>query len=207
MSVTEKVTTRVKRMQKGVPFPINGFYSLGSSASVQKALSRLAQQGEIVRVSNGYYVRPKPLAGIPSLQTKTSAVKVAQRWARENGYTLVPQGQEAAYRLGLQTQAPVKTIYWTNGPSRRFAIGNEVVEVRHVGKQKLRWAGQPAGTVLRSLTAIPPESTELADLAHAFQRLSLSEEESRAVVRKLNAIPLPQAWQVKLKQLEQSLAS
>src|SRR5690606_23930529 len=108
MSVAMKVSSRVNRMKRGVPFPITGFYSLGSRTSVQKAMSRLAQQGGVQRVSKGFYVRPAPLPSMPSLKTTTSAEQVARAWAKEHGYKLVSQGQEAAYRLGFQTQAPMK---------------------------------------------------------------------------------------------------
>ena len=143
MSVALKVSNRVERMKRGVPFSITGFYALGNRTSVQKALSRLAQEGVVERVSKGIYVRPKPLPSMPSIKTTASAEQVAKVWAKEHGYKLVSQGQEAAYRLGLQTQAPMRTIFWSNGPSREFRIGNEVVEVRHITEQKLRWGNAP----------------------------------------------------------------
>ncbi|WP_409523309.1 DUF6088 family protein [Nitrincola sp. MINF-07-Sa-05] len=190
-------------MKRGVPFSITGFYSLGSRASVQKAISRLALEGVVERVSKGFYVRPKPLPSMPSIKTTASAEQVAKAWAKEHGYKLVSQGQEAAYRLGLQTQAPMKTVYWSNGPSREFRIGNQVVEVRHISDQKLRWEKEPAGALLRGLLVTPPESVEVSGLKKAVQRLSLTPAEIKAVVKKLSSLPLLNAWQSKLEQLEQ----
>jgi len=205
MSIPEKVNARLNRMKRGVPFPISGFYTLGTQTSIQKAMSRLAKDGVIERVSKGFYVRPKPLASIPSIKVTTSAEKVAQAWAKEHSYKLVRQGLEAAYRLGLQTQAPVKTIYWSNGPTRQFKIGNETVEVRHITNKKLRWANRPEGVFLRSLIVTSPESVEVLGLQSAAKRLSLSKEETRVVVRKLSRTPLLQAWQGKLEQFERTL--
>lgn len=202
MSVAMKVSSRVNRMKRGVPFSITGFYSLGSRTSVQKAISRLAQEGVVERVSKGFYVRPKPLPSMPSIKTTASAEQVAKVWAKEHGYKLVSQGQEAAYRLGFQTQAPMKTVYWSNGPSREFRIGNQVVEVRHISGQKLRWGKTPEGTLLRGLLVMSPESVELSGLKRAIQRLSLSPVEARAVLHKLRSLPLLNAWQEKLQQLE-----
>ena len=206
MSVSEKVSARLQRMKRGVPFSISGFYSLGSRTSVEKAMSRLAKEGVIERVSKGYYVRPKPLKSLPSVTITASAEQVARTWARENGYKLVTQGQEAAYRLGLQTQAPVKTIFWSNGPSRQFSIGKEIVEVRHITEKKLRWAGLPEGTLLRSLLVLSPETVEFSGMLKAFKRLALSNQESKAVLHKLGGIPLPLAWQRKLQQFGRMLA-
>ena len=55
-------------MQRGTPFTIEKFYSLGSVTAVQKAMSRLTKEGEIVRVAKGIYSRPKPLAALPSIK-------------------------------------------------------------------------------------------------------------------------------------------
>lgn len=205
MSVAMKVASRVNRMKRGVPFPITGFYALGNHTSVQKSISRLAQEGVVVRVAKGFYVRPKPLASIPSIKTTASAEQVAKAWAKVNGYKLVSQGQEAAYRLGLQTQAPMKTVYWSNGPTREFSIGNQVVEVRHVCDQKLRWEKAPEGTFLRGLLVTPPESVDVSDLKKAGQRLSLTPAEIKIVAKKLSTVPMLNAWQSKLAQLEQAL--
>ena len=204
MSVAMKVASRVNRMKRGVPFSITGFYSLGNHTSVQKAISRLAQEGVVERVSKGYYVRPKPLPSMPSIKTTASAEQVAKVWAKEHGYKLVSQGQEAAYRLGLQTQAPMKTVYWSNGPSREFRVGNQVVEVRHISGQKLRWEKEPEGALLRGLLVTPPESVEVSGLKKAVQRLSLTPAETRRVAKKLSTLPLLNAWQSKLQQLEQT---
>lgn len=207
MFITERVRSRIQRMKRGIPFPINGFYSLGTETAVQKAMSRLAKEGVISRVSKGFYVRPKPLKSLPSVSATTSAEQVARAWAKVNGYKLVHQGYEAAYRLGFQTQAPMKSIFWSNGPSRQFKIGNEVVEVRRISEQKLRWPGSPEGALLRSLSVLSPETLEWPELRNAFNRLNLSETESKAVLSKVRNALLNNAWREKLGMFEQQLAA
>jgi hypothetical protein len=178
-------------MRRGAPFSISQFHTLGTAASVQKALSRLAQEGVIERVAKGIYVRPKALAGMPSIKITASAEQIAKKWAQQNGYTLVRQGIESAYRLGLQTQAPVKTVFWSNGANRTFSVGNETVEVRHVAESKLRWKSRPEGELLRSFTVTPANSVKLSELKKALTRLKLSKAESQTAIKKLKATPLP----------------
>lgn len=205
MSIYSKVEHRLSRMQRGKPFSIEGFYSLGTLSAVQKAMSRLAQSGEITRVSKGYYVRPKPLAIMPSIKTTTSAIELAHTWAKDHGYALVPQGLEAAHRLGLQQQAPMKVIYWTSGPSRSFKIGSEVVEVKHRANKNLRWANKPEGALLRSLSVLSPSEVAESDILQVFNRLSLSGSEAANIVRKLREQVLPKSWQRKLEYCEEVL--
>lgn len=203
MSIANKAIARVNRMRRGEPFSIGGFYSLGTHTAVQKAMSRMVKQGSIERVSKGFYVRPKSLASIPSITLTTNTEQIAKVWAKENGYALASQGLEAAYRLGFQTQAPMKTILWSNGPSREFAVGNEVVKVRHTTIQKLRWIGRPEGELLRGISVTPPESIELKTLTLAFKRLSLSGTEAKVVIHKLKKLTISQAWMNKLTELEE----
>lgn len=206
MSVQAKITSRIQRMKRGVPFSIAVFYELGSVTSVQKAFSRLSKEGVIERASKGFYVRPKPLANIPSVKVTTSAEQVARAWARKNNHKLVSQGLEAAYRIGFQTQAPMKKIFWTSGPTRKFKMGNEVVEARHITPSKLNWGEKPEGLLLRSMNVTSPESVGVSGLKTAFSRLSLSPIEVRVVVNKLRNSKLPSEWEHTLTHYEEAMA-
>lgn len=192
-------------MQKGSPFPIEKFYALGSVTSVQKAMSRLTQQGVLIRVAKGIYARPKPLTNLPSIKMTAKAEDVAMAWAKANRHKLAPQGLEAAYRLGLQTQAPVKTVYWSSGPSREFRIGNQSVIVIHTTSTKLRWVSQPVGVFYRALLILSAEHTSVEKLKKAISRLELSASETISALQKLQLVPQLRRWQHKLQQVQQEL--
>ncbi len=192
-------------MQKGSPFPIEKFYALGSVTSVQKAMSRLTQQGVLIRVAKGIYARPKPLTNLPSIKMTAKAEDVAMAWAKANRHKLAPQGLEAAYRLGLQTQAPVKTVYWSSGPSREFRIGNQSVIVIHTTSTKLRWVSQPVGVFYRALLILSAEHTSVEKLKKAISRLELSASETISALQKLQLVPQLRQWQHKLQQVQQEL--
>lgn len=192
-------------MQKGSPFPIEKFYALGSVTSVQKAMSRLTQQGMLIRVAKGMYARPKPLTNLPSIKMTAKAEDVAMAWAKVNRHKLAPQGLEAAYRLGLQTQAPVKTVYWSSGPSREFKIGNQSVIVIHTTSTKLRWVSQPVGVFYRALLILSAEHTSVEKLKKAISRLELSASETISALQKLQLVPQLRQWQHKLQQVQQEL--
>ena len=205
MSVSALVANRVSRMRRGTPFSIEGFYTLGTTASVQKAMSRLAKEEKIIRVAKGIYSRPKPLKSIPSIKMIAKAEEVAKTWARIHHYKMVPQGLEAAYRLGMQTQAPMKSIYWTTGPTREFKVGNEVVQVHHVAKNKFQWANKPEGALFRGLLALSPEHTSESSLKIALIRLQLTKGEALKVISKLQKNAMLALWKHKLENVERSL--
>jgi len=207
VSVSVLVANRVSRMKRGTPFSIEGFYSLGTTTSVQKAMSRLAKEEKIIRVAKGIYSRPKPLKSIPSIKITAKAEDVAKTWARTHHYKIVPQGLEAAYRLGMQTQAPMKSVYWTTGPSREFKIGNEVVQVHHTAKSKLQWENKPEGTLFRGLLALSPKHTSESSLKNALTRLKLTKIEMLNVIAKLQKNAMLAMWKPKLENVERSLLS
>lgn len=207
MSVSNLVANRVSRMKRGIPFSIEGFYSLGTTASVQKAMSRLAKEETIIRVAKGIYSRPKPLKNIPSIKITAKAEEVAKTWARTHYYKIVPQGLESAYRLGMQAQAPMKSVYWTTGPTREFKVGNEVVQVHHTAKSKLQWENKPEGTLFRGLLALSPEHTSESLLKNALTRLQLSKSETLKVISKLQKNAMLTMWTIKLENVKHSLLS
>jgi hypothetical protein len=207
MSISALVSKRVSHMKRGTPFSIERFYTLGTTTSVQKAMSRLAKEEKIVRVAKGIYSRPKPLKSNPSSKHPAKAEDVAKTWARTHHYKMVPQGLDAAYRLALQTQAPMKSVYWTTGPSREFKVGNEVVQLRHTAKSKLQWENKPEGTLFRGLLALSPKHTSESLLKNALTRLQLTESETLKVISKLQKNAMLVMWKLKLENVERSLLS
>lgn len=160
----------------------------------------------IVRVDRGFYARPKPLKNIPSIKIVTSAEKVVAAWAKERGYKITIQGLEAAYRLGMQTQAPVKRIYWSNGPSREFKVGNETVIVQHKSESKLKWLNRPEGELLRGLLSLNRKYARLEAIKNAFSRLNISSRETRAAIaKKLVSEPALQGWRTQLELFQQAI--
>lgn len=209
MSISQQVSARINRMRKGVPFELSGFYKLGTPGAVQQAMSRLAKEGTIVRVSKGIYARPRPLKLLPSISVTTSAELLAKVWAKKFGYKIAHHGMEDAYRLGLQTQAPLSTIYWTNGPSKEISVGKEVIKLLpfpNVERTTLIFSATPEGAFYRSFTVLEPESVSPTQVVGAIKRLSLSTEQAENVIYKLKKILLNQKWSQLLGEAENELS-
>lgn len=147
MSVLELVRKQIQQFPLGEPFLVQEMLGLGSRSAVYRALSRLTKLGEIQRVARGFYARPKtsPVLGMLSVP----GVKVAQAVARAQGAKLVLSGAEAANRLGLSTQIPTRTVYWSTGPSRTLRVGNQEILIKF--RKRLVGAGSAAGPVITAL--------------------------------------------------------
>jgi len=150
VSVLELVREKAQQYPLGEPFSVKEMRGVGSRAAVDQALSRLTKMGEIQRVARGFYARPKtsPMLGMLSVP----GAKIAQAAARAQGAKLLISGAEAANRLGLSTQVPTRTVYWSTGPSRTLRIGNQEILIK--SRRNLVGADSAAGPVIAALRYI-----------------------------------------------------
>lgn len=185
-SVPDRIMRRVRAGGRGGVFTPSDFLDLAGRASVDQALSRLAKSGKLRRLARGLYDYPKvhPKLGLLS----PAPDDVARALARETGSRAQIAGAHAANALGLSTQVPAKSLYLTDGPSRRIVLGKRIVDMRHASPKHLIAPGSPAGTVVQALRHVGP--VRAADVAQvAARRLSANDKKVLAA----NALQAP-AW-------------
>ncbi|WEX91546.1 type IV toxin-antitoxin system AbiEi family antitoxin domain-containing protein (plasmid) [Sinorhizobium garamanticum] len=164
---------RARAGGRGGVFTPSDFLDIAARAAVDQALSRLVKGGKLRRLARGLYDFPKvhpqlgPLSPTPD--------DVAQALARETGSHVQIAGARAANALGLSTQVPAKSVYLTDGPSRRVVLGKRVVDLRHASPKHLIAPGSAAGTVVQALRHVG--AVRARDVARiAAPRLSASDK-------------------------------
>lgn len=173
-------------MPKGRPFAGAVFAQVGSRASINKALSRLVQSGKLERVARGVYMRPK-MSMYTGRVVRPSPLAVMEVITKANGETIQIHGAEAVRRLGLSTQMQVLPTFYTSGSTREIKVGNAVVRLRHVSKDRLQHAGTTVGVVLTALYYIGKEGLSANVVSKIVSALSGEE------LMKLRACKMP-AW-------------
>lgn len=199
MSTLDKVLLHLEGLERGAPFYVSDLYALGSRGSVYSAMGELVRSGKVVRISRGMYAAPKPLPSAPDIIITTSPEEIAKLWAKKHQYRLASQGLEAAYKIGFQTQAPVRSVYWSDGPTREFVFGNATLCIRRVSSKKLKFAGHALGVILRAIYVTDADTIEMKDLQVAFKRLSIPGTEMEKILKQLCEEPLPKKWVGKLE--------
>lgn len=149
MNTSKAIRERIASQPEGEPFTPALFAGLGSRASIDQALMRLARSGSIERIGHGLYVVPKP--GRFGVKAMPAPEQVARAVAEAEGATIGIHGAEAARRLGLSTQMPAQAVFHTTGSSRRIRLGKLVIKLQHAAPRKLALAGRPAGQALSAL--------------------------------------------------------
>jgi hypothetical protein len=150
------------------------FLHLGSRAAIDKALSRLAQEGKLLRIRRGAYVAPhrgRFGARPPSTESVVQAIEASC------GETVVANGAAEANALGLTTQVPTREVFLTSGASRTLHLGSRCVELKHASRWQLLLGKRPAGQVIRALSWLGPQEAPAA-LKQLYGKLPESEWEA-----------------------------
>ena len=174
-----KIKRRIIGKGRGAVFTPGDFLNLGSRAAVDQALSRLADQGVIRRLTRGVYDYPKQSPRLGALSPDTDAV--ARAIARKDSHVVQVSPARAANMLGLTTQVPAKAVYLTNGPSRTKQIGRQSIVMRNAAAKNLVGAGRPTGTVFQALRYLGKNGVD--DDAIARIARALDADARAAVVR------------------------
>lgn len=182
-STTHKVLKRIKGKGRGSVHTPKDFLDLGSRASVDQALSRLAKKGEIRRVRRGVYDYPRQNDRLGVLSPSADAVAKAVAGITK----LQVSGARAANELGLSTQVPAKHVYLTAGTRRHLTFGNQTVWLRHAAPRHLLGAGETTGLVFQALRYLGKDRVDdgvVATLCH-----KLSPDDKRALRKSVVEMP------------------
>lgn len=170
------IRERIEEFPAGEPFTPSAFLELGTRASIDQTLSRLAKTGRITRVARGIFVHPKENRFVGTIMPEP--LKVAETIAKATGAAVQIHGAEAARRLELTTQVPMQSVFHTSGPNKRIRVGNLEIKLQHVCPRKLTLAGRPAGQALAALWYLGKRGVTENVITKIRSKLSPSEFEA-----------------------------
>lgn len=168
-AVTDKIMKRVRAKGRGWVFTPKHFIDFGTRGSVDMALSRLTQAGEVRRVGRGLYDYPKLHHKLGALTPDAEMIALAV--SAQSGDQLAPSAATAANGLGLSAQIPAKPSYATTGRTRvRMAAGRSVA-LKHSRAPVLRNASETANGVVQLLASLGRNKVDADAIAHLSDRL------------------------------------
>ena len=168
--LTYRLQRRIKTRGAGAVFVPKDFIDLGTRAAVDQALSRLASQGAIRRLSRGVYDSPRENTRLGITLTPPPD-DIVRAFATTGASRIQVSGAQAANELGLSTQVPGRLVYLTDGKSRRLHIGNQAIELRHVAPRRLAASSKVSATVIEALRYLGRRSVDAAAIRHLQQTL------------------------------------
>ena len=149
LDLKQKILDRVGTQLGAVWTPVD-FIDLGGRAAIDKALQRLATDGDLNRLDRGLYHRP----GINSLTRKSDPPQtraIIDAIARRDQARLVVDGMTAANDLGLTTAVPSQVTVLTDARLRPIQLGAQQIRFKQAAPSRLYWAGRPAMRFVQAL--------------------------------------------------------
>lgn len=126
--INETIKAAVQQVDEPTIFFITDFPEYGHEY-VRKVLAGLVEDGELIRLSKGVYMRPKMTrlgALYPDIETIVQAI------ALRDSANVLPTGAAAENLLGLSEQVPMNYVYLTDGSSRVLTLGQQTIHFKRV---------------------------------------------------------------------------
>jgi hypothetical protein len=102
--------------------------------------------------------------------------QVARTIARNNAVRIEASDAWAANLLGLSTQVPGKIVYLTNGTSRTYRVGRQLIAFRRIGPKELRAKSGASNLVVQALRHLGRDGVDQTVIDHLRKRLTRSEQ-------------------------------
>ncbi|MBI4931167.1 MAG: type IV toxin-antitoxin system AbiEi family antitoxin domain-containing protein [Bacteroidetes bacterium] len=175
-----QVLNAIKQAQRGPIFFVESFLFAGNAKAVNKALERLVAKGEIIRLAQGIYTRPKQSTLLGNVTP--SVEEIAKAIASRDKARIVPTGVFALNALGLSTQVPLNVVYLTDGASRRIQIGKRSILFKRTAPKNLAAIGNISKLVIQALKSIgkdkvdPDEEKKILALLKKEKRKNLEQD-------------------------------
>lgn len=151
-SVDKNITNYIDKTPRGKIFFPEDFKEYGSSGTIRLTLHRLVEKGEIKRIAQGVYVKPKISKLLGELTPTAEDVAIAI--AKRDKARIIPTGVYAQNRLGLSTQVPTKAVYLTDGSPRLIKVGKRTILFKKTSPKNLSTKGEISSLVIQALKDI-----------------------------------------------------
>lgn len=179
MNAMQTIRKQIGAVPDGSIFTMRDFYGISDPNNTKQCISRLVREGALNRVCKGIYQKPRYIKILNSYASADPQL-VAEALVRENGWSIAPSGNAALNILGLDTQIPMRTVYVSSGPNRRYEWGRTSIEFQHRSSKEIGPFSEITALIIQALKAIGHENIQ--DW-HIRRMQSLLTEKDRGTIR------------------------
>lgn len=153
ISIEDKIYARIKRHKRGWAMTNRDFIDLATAATVDWSLYKLKEKDIIRPILRGIYDYPK-YSELLQERMAPDLNSVAQAIARKNQWHIQISGSAALNFLGLSTQIPMSTIFYSDGPNRTFLIEDRKLQFKHKILKESKIASPMSEIVVQALSEL-----------------------------------------------------
>lgn len=148
-----KIIRRMRSKDSNAIFISSDFADLTDLNSIRKILSRLVDDGKIVRVNQGLFSLIK-YNEILRKEVMPSAYAVANAYARKFSWDIYPTPSTSLNLTGISTQVPSKYIFISDGPYKQYKYLKYTIEYKHSANRFLKGLSNTQIVIIQALKGI-----------------------------------------------------
>ena len=150
MTISQTIEDKFKRIKdKSLLFASD--FPQYDQEYVGDLLSRYVNDGRLVRLANGVYLKTTITKFGPVYPSPT---EIAENIARRDHAQVLMSGLTAENYFGLSTQVPMKIVFLTSGSARKLTVGNTVIEFKRGVPKNFAFKDKTLATLCLALKSI-----------------------------------------------------
>lgn len=170
ISIKDKVISRIYGRGRGWAFSSKDFANKFNRIDIDRALSTLNKEGTIRRVLRGIYDYPE-YSSMLQQTLSPDLNQVAQALARKFNWRIAPSGATALNLLGLSTQVPGRIIYLSDGPKRKYHVGNSVIEFNKGSLKEVGFSLKESALIVQVLKSLGRQNIDDGTISKIRDRI------------------------------------
>lgn len=176
LSLEDKIFARIKGYGRGWVMTNSDFGDLGKTSSVAWCLYRLKDRKVIRPLLRGIYDFPK-FSELLQEEMAPDMELTARAIARKFQWHIQISGNAALNYLGLSTQVPMKIVYYSDGPNRKYEILGRMIAFKHVSLKETKFSYPQSEIIVQALKELGEERITDAVIKTIREHIKDSERE------------------------------
>ena len=185
-SLTDKIYKIMKSKSINEAFIYNDFLNIGKYDAIRKSFSRLEKAKKIVKILPGIYYVPY-FSKLIKEYTPPPIDGTINALQRKFGWTLISDNNMFLNKMNLDTQIPVKFSFYTDGPSKKYAIAGVEIKLKHKIDHDLKKVSPKYGNIVRAVKVIGKDRMT-NDQKEVLKKL-LNEKEKDELINESKKLP------------------
>ncbi len=153
MTLSNIIENKINEAPYGEVFIVSDFIDVAPYDTARKILSRLCEDGLIKKITRGMYYKPK-YSSLLNEYVEPNMNLVADAFARNFGWTIIPSGETAINLLGLSTQVTSHYDFISSGPYRSYNINGIIISFSHRMDKEFNGLSYKSRLIIQAIKAI-----------------------------------------------------
>lgn len=183
---TKELETRIVELKHGEAFSAYDFLDIGPAGTINRALSRLADEGQIRRIFHGIYDKPD-YSDLLQEYAAPQIDRIAHAIARKFRWTIAPSEDTALNILHLSTQVPTTWSYVSDGPYRSYCYNQSEIVFKHKATREIKDFNEKTLLMVQALRGLGKEG--ITESSIRIMRRFFSEHDKERILKEIQSAP------------------